>query len=64
MACKLRSIHALNGCNAAAVITSMGNEHGVFKYISAPVKIAEEEISAGIFGAFVIAKSALPFVLT
>ena len=58
MACKLRCIHTLYGCNAIAEITGVGYKHGILKNITATGQPAKEEIGTGIFGAFVITKAA------
>ena len=54
MRTELRCIHTLNGCNAIAEITCMRNKQRIFEHISSFSQVAEKEISAGIFGAFII----------
>lgn len=55
MRTKLRCIHTLNGGNAIAEITGMGNEQRIFEHIGSFSQVAKKEIGAGILSAFVIA---------
>jgi hypothetical protein len=62
MAGKLWCIHTLNSGDAIAEITCMCCKQGVFKHISAFLKIIKEEIGTCIFRAFIITKPTLVFV--
>ena len=64
MATKFRRIHTLNAGNAIAEIAGIGNKQRVFEHMGSFGQPAEKETGAGIACGFVIAQSALPFVLT
>ena len=59
---ELRRIHALNGGNAIAEITTVRYKKRIFKNVCAFEQVIEKEVGACIFSAFIITKTALVFV--
>jgi hypothetical protein len=62
MTTKLRRVHALNSRDAHTEIACVGNEDRVFKNISSLRQEIKEEIRCRVARAFVVTKSALPFI--
>ena len=63
MAAKLRRIHALNCRNSIRKITFVGHHHWVFEHIGPFGQPIKKEAPTRIFGAFVVTKSSLIFIL-
>lgn len=62
MRTEFRRIHALNAGDTIAEVTGMRNKQWVFENIGSFSQVAEEEISAGILGTFIITETSLPFI--
>jgi hypothetical protein len=61
---KFWCIQALNGRNAITKGAGMGYEQRILEHVSSLSQVIKEKVGTRVFGAFVIAQAALPFVST